>query len=549
MLSGLVDVVTLIELGLLGWILYALFTAVYNVYFHPLRRFPGPLAARASNGWKLYMEVFRQESPVHLLQKLHQQYGDVVRIRPNELHFSSANAYHDIYNPSARWDKDRVQYESVGADHSMVSLIPYEEAKQRKAVLKSLFSHRAVSNLQGLVRRKVRPRFLVSSNEAPRTDLFYTQVDHLVQVLKKRNEEGKSSDLLMAFRCMALDAATDFCFGTSLDALEVPEFKAPLLVAMDAALPGFVVMKHFPLLRKIALHLPSWHKETDHPTTTVQAHRHPLPRPSRPPRTQEMVRQQVANVIAHPEILKSQPHATVYHRLLDPEAQQHAHPAAVLFDEANTLMFEATHTVADPTMFGLFHILSNPALHARLLAEIRSVWPDSDSDSDSDNAPRLEVLETLPLLTATIKESLRMAPGIASPLFRVTPASGAVIAGRGVPAGATVGMSIYHVHHNAALFANPEHFDPDRWLQQPQDDKPSKQDNLDQWFVAFSRGPRSCPGKNLAWCEMYILLSTMLRTFDLRLDRTTASDLAWRDCLVPYFTGRHLHAWCLPSKE
>ncbi|KAK8042079.1 hypothetical protein PG993_006602 [Apiospora rasikravindrae] len=512
MFSGLVDGVTLIELGLLGWIAYTLLTAVYNVYFHPLRRFPGPLAARASNGWKLYMEVFRQESPVHLLQKLHQQYGDVVRIRPNELHFSSANAYHDIYNPSARWDKDRVQYESVGADHSLVSLVPYEEAKQRKAVLKSLFSHRAVSNLQGLVRRNV---------------------DHLVQVLKKRNEEGKSSDLLMAFRCMALDAATDFCFGTSLDALDAPEFRAPLLVAMDAALPGFVVMKHFPLLRKIALHLPPWLIGTIYPDLVGL------------PRTQEMVRRQVANVIAHPEILKSKPHATVYHRLLDPEAQQHTHPAAVLFDEANTLMFEATHTVADPTMFGLFHILSNPVLHARLLAEIRSVWPDSEPGRD--NAPRLEVLETLPLLTATIKESLRMAPGIASPLFRVTPTEGAVIDGRGVPAGATVGMSIYHVHHNEALFANPEHFDPDRWLQQPQ--QQDKKEGLDQWFVAFSRGPRSCPGKNLAWCEMYILLSTMLRTFDLRLDRTTANDLAWRDCLVPYFTGRHLHAWCLPLKE
>ncbi|KAK7969286.1 cytochrome p450 domain-containing protein [Apiospora saccharicola] len=512
MLSGLVDVPTLLELCLAGWVVYGLLTALYNIYFHPLRQFPGPLAARASNGWKLYMEVFRQESPAHLLQKLHQQYGDVVRIRPNELHFSSATAYHDIYNPSARWDKDRVQYESVGADHSMVSLIPYEAAKQRKAVLKSLFSRRAVLNLQGLVRRKV---------------------DHLVQVLQQRNEEGKSSDLLMAFRCMALDAATDFCFGTSLDALDVPDFRAPLLVAMDAALPGFAVMKHFPLLRKVALHLPPWLIGAIYPDLVGL------------PRTQQMLRQQVSNVITHPEILKAKPHPTVYHRLLDPEAQNTnvASREAVLFDEANTLMFEATHTVADPTMFGLFHILSNPVLYERLLDEIRTVWPDASA------APRLEVLETLPLLTATIKESLRMAPGIASPLFRVTPAEGAVIDGQAVPAGATVGMSIYHVHHNGALFANPEHFDPDRWLHGGGDDNEKGAASLDQWFVAFSRGPRSCPGSNLAWCEMYILLSTMLRTFDLRLDRTTANDLAWRDCLVPYFTGRHLHAWCLPSKE
>jgi len=78
---------------------------------------------------------------------------------PNQLHFSSATAYHDIYNPSARWDKDRVQYASVGADHSTVCLIPYEESKQRKAILSSLFSRRSVLNLEGLVRRKVRLYF------------------------------------------------------------------------------------------------------------------------------------------------------------------------------------------------------------------------------------------------------------------------------------------------------------------------------------------------------------------------------------------------------
>ncbi|KAK6842675.1 hypothetical protein PG987_003535 [Apiospora arundinis] len=450
MLLELVNVTTLLELSLLGWVGYCLATAVYNVYFHPLRRFPGPLAARASNGWKLYMEVFRQESPVHLLQKLHQQYGDVVRLRPNELHFSSANAYNDIYNPSARWDKDRVQYESVGADHSLVSLIPYEEAKQRKAVLKAWCGEKA---------------------------------DRLIEVLKKRNEEGKSSDLLMAFRCMALDAATDFCFGTSLEALDAPEFRAPLLVAMDAALPGFVVMKHFPLLRKIALSLPSWFVGGLYPDMVGL------------PRTQEMLRQQVANVITHPEVLKAQPHPTVYQRLLqDPEAQHmHAHTAShetVPFDEANTLMFEATHTVADPSMFGLFHILSNPTLHARLLAEIRTVWPDSAEGAGPTGPPSLEVLETLPLLTATIKESLRMAPGIASPLCRITPAGGR--------------------RHCRPWRAGWRH----RWWLL---ERKEQREGLEQWFVAFSRGPRSCPGSNLAWCEMYILLSTMLRTFDLRL--------------------------------
>ncbi|KAK8048607.1 hypothetical protein PG994_010337 [Apiospora phragmitis] len=513
MLLGLVNVATLLELCLLGWVIYGLLAAVYNVYFHPLRRFPGPLAARASDGWKLYMEVFRQESPVHLLQKLHQQY---VRIRPNELHFSSANAYHDIYNPSARWDKDRVQYESVGADHSLVSLVPYEEAKQRKAMLRSLFSRRAVSNLQGLVRR---------------------EVGRLVRVLEERNAEGKSSDLLMAFRCMALDAATDFCFGTSLDALKAPEFRAPLLVAMDAALPGFAVMKHFPLLRRIALSLPSW---------LVGQH---LPRHGRP----------APDAADAPPTGRQRHHAprdppvqAARDRVPPPPRPRGAAPARGrrrLARDRAVRRGQHAHVRGDP--------------HRRRPDHVRPV-PHPEQPGPARAPPRRDPGRVARLPRLRVARQQRAAPrGPRDAAFthrdhQGVPAHGprhrlAAVprnARRGAPSstaggggGATVGMSIYHVHHNGALFANPEHFDPDRWLQQ--DDKAG----LDQWFVAFSRGPRSCPGSNLAWCEMYILLSTMLRTFDLRLDRTTANDLAWRDCLVPDFTGRHLHAWCLPSKE
>lgn len=84
-------------------------------------------------------------------------------------------------------------------------------------------------------------------------------MDHLTHVLAQRNSEGKSSNILMAFRCMVLDTATEFCFASTFDALSTPDFRPPLLVAMNRALPAFAALKHLPLLRKAALALPSWY--------------------------------------------------------------------------------------------------------------------------------------------------------------------------------------------------------------------------------------------------------------------------------------------------
>jgi len=52
-----------------------LLQGVYNVFFHPLRRFPGPLLARSSVWWRVWVEVFRGESWVRVLGEVHGVYG------------------------------------------------------------------------------------------------------------------------------------------------------------------------------------------------------------------------------------------------------------------------------------------------------------------------------------------------------------------------------------------------------------------------------------------------------------------------------------------
>lgn len=50
---------------------------LYNVFFHPLRKFPGPLLAGATSGWKAYKEVIKRETLAQELFDLHRRYGNV----------------------------------------------------------------------------------------------------------------------------------------------------------------------------------------------------------------------------------------------------------------------------------------------------------------------------------------------------------------------------------------------------------------------------------------------------------------------------------------
>lgn len=305
--------------------------------------------------------------------------------------------------------------------------------------------------------------------------------------------------------------------------MDAPGFKASIIESIQAGTSLNMVFKHFPLSRKTLISLPPWLACRLSPTTAGL------------PKFRLALQGQIKQFMTNPESLKNQPHPIIYHHLLDPEAQKgHPVPGPVdLLQEAQLLSVAGSDTVGNTLMVGFFHILSQPSLYARLQKEVLTVWPDLH------DPPKFETLETLPVLTAAIKEALRMAPGVAAPCTRVVPATGATISGMEIPPGTVVGMSIRLVHNSSEIFKSPEVYDPDRWLA-------GDSHMLDQWLVPFSRGPRSCLGSNLAWCELYIAFATMLRRFEMRIDGTVVEDLVWRDCFIPHFYGKHLRAWCQP---
>ncbi|KAI9865057.1 MAG: hypothetical protein M1830_006062, partial [Pleopsidium flavum] len=373
---------------------------------------------------------------------------DVIRIGPNELHFAAPPAFPDIYNNRNRWDKDKTLYHSFGEDESSFGFLTHREAKERKDVLTRLFSPKAIEEAQGIVQEKVHA---------------------LCAAFKRR---GKPSDLFYAYRCVTMDVITCLCFGQSIDAVDEPDFKAPLVEAMHISTLIFPFFKHFDLYRKMIMSCPPRISVALSPETAGLI------------RMQQLLKRQIASHVSNPESLAHLPHSTtIYHLLLNPEAYRNKTAPTVdsLYDESQVLMFGGGDTTANVTMIGTFYLLANPATLARLKEELREAWPRLEKEPD------LRDLERLPYLNAVIKESMRIGPGIPSGLPRIVPAAGAKIDGHPVPGGTIVSMSSWFVHHNESIYEKPEQFRPERWLN-------SGSINLEKWLVVFSKGPRSCLG-------------------------------------------------------
>lgn len=77
------NITTIISGLLLAFITHRLWTLLYNFAFHPLSKFPGPPIV--CTGWyRCWNDVFLKRNWTDVLYELHDKYGEVVRVGPDE---------------------------------------------------------------------------------------------------------------------------------------------------------------------------------------------------------------------------------------------------------------------------------------------------------------------------------------------------------------------------------------------------------------------------------------------------------------------------------
>lgn len=131
-------------------------------------------------------------------------------------------------------------------------------------------------------------------------------------------------------------------------------------------------------------------------------------------------------------------------------------------------------------------------------------------DGASISTSPMESIARLPYLNATIKEAMRLySPSTA--LFTRVALRDLVIGGTPVSKGTLVVVPIWHLHHDARSFAEPDIFRPERFM-------PNAPPIPRSAYMPFGAGPHFCLGQHFASMEMALIAAHLVQNFDLDME-------------------------------
>ena len=192
---------------------------------------------------------------------------------------------------------------------------------------------------------------------------------------------------------------------------------------------------------------------------------------------------------------------------------------------AHTTLAAGHETTGIALTYALWSLSRDQILQSRLREELRSI-PLFVGVEHRYSHPPLRILDSLPLLHAVVKETLRLYPPIPGQQPRRTNEE-SVIGGYSIPANVIVSASAFHLHKNAEVFPDPEEFRPERWIVKNEEDE-RRVTEMGRWFWAFGSGPRTCLGRNFAALGMQKssrLLALKLNSYQYRDKRDTCGHI------------------------
>ncbi|XP_061091106.1 sterol 26-hydroxylase, mitochondrial [Conger conger] len=199
------------------------------------------------------------------------------------------------------------------------------------------------------------------------------------------------------------------------------------------------------------------------------------------------------------------------------------------------LLLAGVDTTSNTISWALYHLARNHGIQDRLYREVSSVCP-------GDRIPGSDDLARMPWLKAVVRETLRLYPVVPGNA-RVTVENEIVVGDYIFPKNTLFHLCHYAVSRDARTFSDPLRFRPERWLRGGEE----TQRQHPFGSVPFGFGIRACLGKRVAELEMYLVLSRLIKHFEVRPDPagTTVTPIT-RTLLVP---ATPIHLQFLPREN
>ena len=362
-----------------------------NLYRHPLSRFPGPrlwAISRIPYVWVLIKGDLTQRT-----HELHQRYGPIVRLAPNELSFIDGQAWYDIYDHHQgrpNFPKNPL-WMAPGDDgiHSILSANDADHARYRR-LLSHAFSEKALRQQE---------------------QLLQSYIALLIQRLRTRASSAESAiiDMVQWLNFTTFDIIGDLSLGESFHCLDESRYHPWLSILFTQFRTGslFIALRFFGLAGYAKRLLPKslLEKRKDHINMANERIRRR--------------RAQGASVDG-----QRNDFMTFILRHNDEKGMSDPEIEATL----RILVLAGSETTATALSGIIGNLLGNSKAMKELTAEIRSSFRHTSEIWS-------ERVSELPYLGAVIEEGLRLCTPVALGMPRVVPPGGAEVSGHWLPEG------------------------------------------------------------------------------------------------------------------
>ncbi|KAH7386033.1 benzoate 4-monooxygenase cytochrome P450 [Pyrenochaeta sp. MPI-SDFR-AT-0127] len=462
---------------------YWLWKLIYNVYLHPLAKFPGPKWATCSYLAEFYYDIFQGGRYFQQVVKMHEIYGPLVRMNPNDLHINDPYFYEQVYAGNGY---KRHKPESAVFDMPLAtsSTLDHELHRQRRGYWSNFFSKQSVVRLEPFIQAKVA---------------------QMVDKLKEAHYKGDTLIGVEVFGALTTDIISHYAYGESFKQLDQPGFLSALTRDISQILLSSKFRRSFPAINSVMKHLPQQVIERLNPNAKSMFD------------VQVKMNQLSLDALAtRDKVGNAQDGQTIFQALTDPSIPPHERTLERLRDEGLLVLAAGLETTARFLTNTVCYMVTYPGVLSKLRSELDSVitYPDAQ--------PTWTQLETLPYLRAFINESLRFNCCLTD-IFPRVPAEPLRYKDWIIPAGTSVGAIPWLLNRHPDVFPDPDVFRPERWLEAE-----AQGERLTRYLVTFTKGTRICLGINLAYAEMYIMVAALVRNFDMELVDSSIEDI------VPY---------------
>ncbi|GLI82178.1 hypothetical protein PoHVEF18_010584 [Penicillium ochrochloron] len=365
-------------------VLITLAKITYNIFLHPLRRYPGSKFHAATAFPLCWAEL---QGQAHLMiQKAHEKYGPVVRVSPGELSFMTAPSWTDIYasrqgKPS--FPRDSTFFNEMLVDHRTLTMANDKDHARIRGSMAPAFAPRALMQQEPILQQNI---------------------DLLIKQLMKLTVDNQIVDLRTWYNYTTFDLLGDLAFGKSFGCLATSTFHEWVQFVLDlfyAAVLLRVVHRFRPLNRVLALLIPR--------SLMVKRERH-----------SEMailkVRERIRAQTERPDFIYYMLQAAGKETISPHELEQ----------QASILILAGSETTSVALTYATYLLLQHEPVLRQLRQELRANF-QTEADINLLRVNRLSFLH------AVLQEVLRLYPPFSNGFPRQTPIQGAVVDGQFIP--------------------------------------------------------------------------------------------------------------------